>query len=259
MARSKLEEVPILNKKQKLIWEKEYLGIYVSDHPMQEISPKLDGLSTKCSELKISDANKYVKVAGVISSIKKIITKKGDQMLFAYLEDNTGSTEVLVFPKILEDNPHIWQIDNVIACLGKISDKDGEVKILCEKVAMLNPDNINEVFSKILIAPINGKRNGHFENNYKNKYQEFIKRAISDKTDQEMKVLLNVAEPLDYPSSKLLREIFANYPGNHSVELLIIRKSGAKQKVKTSFKVDNSQELIKKIENIIGFDRVVAS
>ena len=48
---------------------------------MQEISPKLDGLSTKCSELKISDANKYVKVAGVISSIKKIITKNTNYLM----------------------------------------------------------------------------------------------------------------------------------------------------------------------------------
>jgi len=255
----KLEEAPILNKKQKLIWEKEYLGIYVSDHPMQEISLKLNGLATKCADLKISDANKYVKVAGVISSLKRIITKKGDQMLFAYIEDNTGSTEILVFPKTLEDNPHIWQIDNVIACLGKVSDKDGEVKILCEKVAILNVDNIEEVFSKILVAPTNGRRNGHFENNYKNKYQEFISRAMNSQADQEMKVEINIAEPLAYQSSKLLREIFANYPGNHSVELLIVRQSGIKQKVKTSFKVAKSQELIQKIEKTIGLNRVVAS
>ncbi|MBU1130487.1 DNA polymerase III subunit alpha, partial [Patescibacteria group bacterium] len=95
----KLEDADELDKKQKLTWEKEYLGIYVSDHPMQELSAKLGGAVVRCSDLNVSSANKYVKVAGVISIIKKIITKKGDQMLFATIEDSTGSTEILVFPR----------------------------------------------------------------------------------------------------------------------------------------------------------------
>ncbi len=249
-----------IDKKQKLTWEKEYLGIYVSDHPMQELSLKLNGLVTKCAELKTTDASKYVRVAGVISSIKKIATKKGDQMIFASLEDNTGTTEILVFPKTLEENPHIWQVDTIVAILGKISDKDDEVKILCEKVAVLNADNIKEVFSQILLIPENGhNRNGFWQR---------LKNGDSNKTNGDdnnkpvnnnMSLLVNVCEPLDYKVSKLLRELFSLHPGNHSIELLITKESGLRQKVKTSFKVSSDSELIKGIENLIGQSSVVKS
>lgn len=248
----RLQEITPLDKKQKLIWEKEYLGIYVSDHPMQELSLKLNGLVTKCAELKTGESSKYVKIAGVISAVKKITTKKGDQMIFVLLEDSTGSVEVLVFPKTLEENPHIWRVDNIVAVLGKISDKDSEVKILCEKVAALNADNIKEVFSHILVAPENGFRKNGFGNHYNNGYTAKRQDDVKMPEPQALNLMLNIKQPLDYKVSKLLRELFANYPGNHAIELLIAKESGLRQKIRTSFKVSKSLDLIKQIENLIG-------
>jgi len=255
----KLNDAPPLNKSQKLIWEKEYLGIYVSEHPMQELSSKISGLVVKCSELKVAKADQYVKVAGVISNLKKIATKKGDQMLFASLEDDTGSVEILVFPKILEENPHIWAVDNLIACLGRLSSQADEVKILCEKVAVLSADNIDEVFSKVLILPENGRRNGNFKNGYNRTNVPAFYQSISQGLSQEMKVSIQISEPIEYGLSQLLRAAFSAHPGNYSLELIILRQSGVKQKIRTSFKVDNCRELIQKIEKIIGLDKVVAN
>ncbi|MDO8668957.1 MAG: DNA polymerase III subunit alpha [Candidatus Buchananbacteria bacterium] len=253
-----LDNTSPLDKKQKLTWEKEYLGIYVSDHPMQELSLKLNGFVTKCAELKTSDAKKYVKIAGVISSLKKIATKKGDLMLFASIEDNTGSTEVLVFPKILEENPHIWQVDSIVAVLGKISDKDDEVKILCEKVAVLNADNINEVFSQILVAPENGHGSSGFWKRHKNGDKASGVGNISNPTGNiNLNLLISLNEPLDYNISKSLRELFSLHPGNHCIDLLIAKESGSRQKVRTSFKVNNNNELISGIENLVGQNSVV--
>ncbi|NCN07208.1 DNA polymerase III subunit alpha [Candidatus Falkowbacteria bacterium] len=253
----RLDNTSVLDKKQKLTWEKEYLGIYVSDHPMQELSAKLDGLVTKCSDLKIGDSKKYVKVAGVISIIKKIMTKKGDQMLFATIEDNTGNTEVLVFPRTLEENPHIWQTDSIVAILGKVSDKDDEVKVLCEKVAVLNTDNISEVFSQILVPPASGARGAGFWGRFKKGDGSKPVPVLTAPVSNIMNLVVNINEPIDYQVSKLLRELFFKHPGNHSVELLISRNSGLKQKVKTSFKVSSNDELVMNIENIVGQNSVV--
>jgi len=249
-----LDSASPLDKKQKLNWEKEYLGIYVSSHPMQELSLKLNGLVTKCAELKTSDASKYVKVAGVISTIKKIATKKGDQMLFVTLEDSTGNTEILVFPRTLEENPHIWQVDSIVAVLGKISDKDDEVKILCEKVAVLNVDNINEVFSQVLVSADNG-RNGFWSKGKKPNISTTPTSSVG--SSHNLNLLLNISEPLDYQVAKSLRELLALYPGNQAIELLISRQMGTRQKVKTSFKVSRSSKLIEDIEKIIGPNSVV--
>ena len=75
--------------------------------------------------------NQTVTIAGLVASIQKITTKTGEPMLFVKLEDTSGRTEVLVFPKILTENPNPWQADKVVLVRGRVSDKDGSPKILC--------------------------------------------------------------------------------------------------------------------------------
>jgi DNA polymerase-3 subunit alpha len=249
LAGLRLTESESLDKKQKLIWEKEYLGIYVSDHPMRELSSRLTGIAVKGVDLSVNNAKNDVKIAGVISAIKKIMTKKGDQMLFVTLDDSTSSTEVLVFPRTLEENPHVWQVDHIVAVLGKISDKDDEVKILCEKVAILNNDNIAEVFTKVLIPSPRGKGQFWKNNNGANGQQTVRQSAPIDLT-----LAVDVAEPIDYNISKKLRELFAQHPGNHVVELIITRQSGVRQKVKTSFKVSKGDGLLTSMKQIMAAD-----
>ena len=150
-------------------------------------------------------------------------------------------------------------MDNLIACLGRLSSQADEVKILCEKVAVLSADNIDEVFSKVLILPENGRRNGNFKNGYNRTNVPAFYQSISQGLSQEMKVSIQISEPIEYGLSQLLRAAFSAHPGNYSLELIILRQSGVKQKIRTSFKVDNCRELIQKIEKIIGLDKVVAN
>ena len=61
------------------------------------------------------------------------MTKTGEPMLFVKMEDMSARTEVLVFPKILAQNPDIWQQEKALIVRGKVSDKDGITKILCDE------------------------------------------------------------------------------------------------------------------------------
>jgi DNA polymerase-3 subunit alpha len=80
-------------------------------------------------------ANSAVRVGGVITKIQKVITRSsGKPMLFITLEDGEGKIEVIVFPKQLEKNPIIWQEDKVILVSGKVSDRNDEVKVICDSV-----------------------------------------------------------------------------------------------------------------------------
>src|SRR3990167_4742245 len=133
-----LVEAEPASKKQKLVWEKELLGIYVSQHPLDDMKHILLKKAPAISSLHASTEGKRVKAAGIISSIKKIITKNGEPMLFVKLEDTTGQVEVLVFPKLLRQNSLIWQRENVIIVEGKLNIKDGFPKILADTVSELN-------------------------------------------------------------------------------------------------------------------------
>ena len=132
----RLKETEAAAKRDKLQWEKELLGLYVSSHPVQDYMETFArNKILPLRDLSLKLRNHTVDVGGVVSSMQKITTKSGEPMLFVKIEDLTGKTEVLVFPKILAQNPAIWQPDKILFVRGRVSDKDGVPKILCEKAA----------------------------------------------------------------------------------------------------------------------------
>ena len=130
-----LRDAPPAAKRERLQWEKELLGLYVSEHPLQEYTEKLKANRiTPLGALAEGHIhNQLVSVGGLVSSIQKIVTKSGEPMLFVKLEDLTARTEVLVFPKVLARNPALWQTEKILFIRGRLSDKDGTPKILCEE------------------------------------------------------------------------------------------------------------------------------
>jgi len=127
-----------ISKEEKLFWEKELLGIYISEHPLEQYKAALEKKVTNIKDLdKNKRAGKKTKIIGIINSIKRFITKTGKPMLFVEIEDLTGKIEILVFPKILEKDPEVWEKGKIIILSGKLSNRDDELKILCNKAKEL--------------------------------------------------------------------------------------------------------------------------
>ncbi|MDZ4231621.1 MAG: OB-fold nucleic acid binding domain-containing protein, partial [Patescibacteria group bacterium] len=75
---------------------------------------------------------KRLTVCGVVSQIKRIVTKNGSQMAFAKIEDLSDTIEVLVFADVLNQTKDLWQENKAIYVTGRVSHKDGEAKIICQ-------------------------------------------------------------------------------------------------------------------------------
>ena len=120
--------------KQKIMWEKELLGLYVSSHPLDNFKNLLRDRTTPLKELNNSVFYNTIRVGGIISSVKKIITKKGQPMIFLQLQDLTDKAEVVIFPSILEANPEIFQENKIVLITGKKDTRDGEPKIIAQLV-----------------------------------------------------------------------------------------------------------------------------
>jgi DNA polymerase-3 subunit alpha len=120
---------------EKLKWERELLGLYLSDHPLNRYKETIAKI-TKLTLSDVTDAmmNKTVRVGGIIGDIKKILTKTGRPMLVAKLEDLNGTLEITVFPNTLEKTLTIWQKDNIIVVEGRVNQSFNGLKIICEKV-----------------------------------------------------------------------------------------------------------------------------
>ena len=78
--------------------------------------------------------DKKVVIGGLISNIKKIVTKKGQPMLFIKVEDLTGKAEVVIFPNLLERNPGALQENKIVFIAGRVDDRNGEIKIVADDV-----------------------------------------------------------------------------------------------------------------------------
>ena len=138
----KLRNAPAASQKDCLAWEKELLGLYVSSHPTKEYEKIITKMATLPSKLTPDLVGKQVRVGGAIGHIHKIITKAGKPMLFVGLEDPKAKIEILVFPKTLERTPTMWQEGKIIIASGRLDDKEGHYKLLCEEVQELNGNHL---------------------------------------------------------------------------------------------------------------------
>ena len=130
----KLSPSAAATEHEKLTWEKELLGLFVTNHPLENFRHILEKKVSSISKVKSGAKNKNVKVGGIIASFKKIITKTGRPMLFVNLEDLSDRIEVVVFPNIIERNPAVFQENKVVFISGHLDYRDGTPKIVCEAI-----------------------------------------------------------------------------------------------------------------------------
>ena len=130
-----LNETTPAPEKERLAWEKELLGLFVSSHPLDGFEKTLGKKVT--SILKATQGpkgkNMKIKIGGIISKIKKIITKTGKPMLFVNIEDLSSKIEVVVFPRVMERNSAIFQENKIVMVSGRLDSRDGVPKIICDE------------------------------------------------------------------------------------------------------------------------------
>ncbi|HZZ99741.1 MAG TPA: DNA polymerase III subunit alpha, partial [Candidatus Paceibacterota bacterium] len=127
----RLAETDAAKPAEKLAWEKELLGLYVSSHPLDEYRGRL--AQARVTPIKAVTSNHgIVRVGGIITKVQKIITKTGRPMMFSEIEDLSSKIELVVFPNIFEKDPGLWQENRIIVATGKVNDRDGSLKVLCD-------------------------------------------------------------------------------------------------------------------------------
>lgn len=246
-----LPNIPPADKKQRLAWEKELLGIYISEHPLQEVQDILPRIATPVKELSENDIGKVVRVGGIITSVRKILTKKQEPMLFLKLEDLNSALEVVVFPRLYEKVALICQPDNVVIIEGKVNYRDGELK--------LTSDDIEEIGRQETFADLEKK-------------QQFVVRGKANPRRQRSSTpqpspLTPLRQPADSPliltipkGSKKdildqLKVILETAPGSTPIVLRVPINSHYKE-MKTRTRVSITDELNSKLASIISQENI---
>lgn len=134
-------EVPEFPPRELLAMEKEVLGLYISGHPLREyedvLKEKTSHATVQLTEL---PDDTPVVVGGVVAGIRKIITRSGEPMVFALLEDLLGSVEVVVFPRVYRDKAPLVLQDAAILIKGRVNynTRDEQTKVIAEDIRSLD-------------------------------------------------------------------------------------------------------------------------
>lgn len=125
------------DKREQLEWERELLGLYVSDHPLSPYIPILKNKVTHFSaQLEEAANNQKVVVAGLITRFRRHETKNGKRMGFVTLEDLQGSIDLVMFPRVWEQFNELVQMDQVVVAEGRVDAESGDPKVLVDKLTV---------------------------------------------------------------------------------------------------------------------------
>lgn len=133
----RLAPAPPAGKNDKLLWEKELLGLYISGHPLDTHREKLGKLDTNINDLTKFSEGQGAVVAGMVENIRDVLTKNNERMTFLRLADLSGGIEVAIFPKIFKEFQELIKPDACLAFKGRISKRRGETSFVAEKIKAL--------------------------------------------------------------------------------------------------------------------------
>lgn len=129
------------DKTQRLAFEKEMLGLYVSDHPLMGLEAALKRKAeADIASLAEAEDGAKVRVGGVVTNFQRKWTKKGDLMGIFILEDLTHSCEVMVFPRTFADYGHLLADDKIVIMRARVDKRDDEPKLMAQGIEIFEPE-----------------------------------------------------------------------------------------------------------------------
>lgn len=227
--------------KQKLLWERELLGLYLSEHPLDEYTKILEEQTVPISAILPEHHNKSVQVGGEIISEKEIMTKSGQKMAFVRLADMNSEIELIIFPNVYQQTIGIWDKHNIVIAKGKISSKNqqgepDDIKILL--------DEAREVTSQ--------QAEAYQSTGRKKKPPKIsdVKKSNSHK-DKAERVYIKIADLTNSELLQNIKNVIDENTGNTEVVLVIGEKESRKA-IKLPTKIKNNSSGIESLRALVG-------
>jgi DNA polymerase III subunit alpha len=230
------------SREEMLTMEKEMLGLYISDHPLHQWQPVLaQRVTVQLAHLPDLPDRKEVIVGGLVSSVKRTITRSGSSMAFLTLEDLTGSVEVVVFPRVYEQQGFALKRDTVLLMRGKVDIQEQTAKLLCEEVLPLPPtpepatSNGDARSDAFAAAAQDGHGNGDGG------------LAPEDPTRPPLRIRVTTREEIDQLERYLL-----DHPGDRQVCVHVVTERGEEHIVPARVRLRDAEGLHQELEQMFG-------
>ncbi|MBA7667281.1 DNA polymerase III subunit alpha [subsurface metagenome] len=134
-------EAADISTDEKLAWERELMGVYLSEHPLSAVAAKIASENTTlCGQIDAELVGQTVVVAGMVASVHSLFTRDRRPFVSAVLEDLDGRIEAMVWPKLYSDTRDLWQEGNILLVEGKVRLRDDRVQLNCDHVRRYQPE-----------------------------------------------------------------------------------------------------------------------
>ena len=278
-----LQKAPVKHDdKERLMWERELLGLYISAHPLDRYETYLSEQTQPLTQLVPEYDSRMMTVGGIISTVRTIVTKSGSKMAFVGIEDKFGEGEIIVFPNLYEKVGAKLVQDAVIRVSGKNSarDRDGnlgnESKLIADDIIVITDNDINGYEStgrkmdapKISSAVKKERREAYRNQKNGTSPKSVVKNDAAKPQPKAHSAPVNVAPEI--PASKLF--VYIKDPNDHSrlvkmksvcgenagtTDVVLVLGEKEKSAMRLPFKVDANDNLLSQLKNTLGEECVV--
>lgn len=278
-----LQKAPVKHDdKERLMWERELLGLYISAHPLDRYETYLSEQTQPLTQLVPEYDSRMMTVGGIISTVRTIVTKSGSKMAFVGIEDKFGEGEIIVFPNLYEKVGAKLVQDAVIRVSGKNSarDRDGnlgnESKLIADDIIVITDNDINGYEStgrkmdapKISSAVKKERREAYRNQKNGASPKSAVKNDAAKPQPKTHSAPVNVAPEI--PASKLF--VYIKDPNDHSrlvkmksvcgenagtTDVVLVLGEKEKSAMRLPFKVDANDSLLSQLKNTLGEECVV--
>ncbi len=213
-------DIPEWETREKLAFEKETVGFYITGHPLADYEEEIRMVADcTIAELDKAGTGRPLRVGGMVQQVVEKRTKQGKKMAFITLEDTTGSIEVLLFPKIYEEYAGLLGGEEPVVVTGRLEKDERNAKILAEALDTLE--------------------------------------SARDKYTSSMTVVLR-ADRVDRPVLERLRTLLRHHPGACPLHLTVHYENRGEVDIKPAadFTVAPTPELARKTRELLGYEAV---
>lgn len=241
-----------ISPRELLGWERELLGLYLSQQPLEAFSVILAEQTMPLDSFKPVHDGKSVIVGGCVVDMREITTKNGKKMAFVKIEDEHGDIELILFPSVYQQTIGLWERDRVIIVRGKISAKDREGKVTEELKILV--DDAREVTHQQAAA--------YQETGRRKKAPKGSKKVLAAAVtaapgaSKQARVYIRLMKSDDHALLQSLKNCLDEQLGDCEV-VLVLGADESKQILRLPTRIRTDQDCLDRLAGLVGTGNVV--
>ena len=275
--------------KERLMWERELMGLYISAHPLDAYETYLNEQAQPLTQLVPEYDGRLMTIGGIITTVRTIVTKSGSKMAFVGIEDKFGEGEVIVFPNLYEQVGAKLVQDAVIRVTGKNSarDRDGnlglESKMIADEIELISDDDLQkyQATGRKMEAPkmsnkVKQERRTAFRTQTTQRAGATrastasgtnVRSTSTDTTNtpprpvathavpETEKLFLHIKNPSDHDKLVALKSLCSEYAG--VTDVVLVLGEANKSAMRMPFRVEAGDQLMSQLRQVLGDECVI--